>query len=200
MSMSRASRFWLILCGFVDFLRRNFRREESAERLFFAIVIRLRADSVPDESNRLLLSSITAVRLTPRRLSKGLIWQDRFRNPKSHINSWLPLSPKEDIALSAELRSMTVPAPTVQVLCGLAACEALAESFMAIFSSLGWKPKYITGYYYEAPDGIQLWYRDDLERQIADAIEKATSGRLKISTHKFSAGSDQLNLAIGRKR
>lgn len=122
------------------------------------------------------------------------------QSPESHVNSWLPLSPKEDIALSAELRSMTVPAPTVQVLCGLAACEALAESFMAIFSNLGWKPKYITGYSYEAPDGIQLWYRNDLERQIADAIEKATSGRLKISTHKFNAGVDQLNLAIGRKR
>lgn len=119
------------------------------------------------------------------------------RYQESH---WISLSSQESVELSAALRLMSVPSPDVNVLCALAACGDLAEAFMQVFDKVNWKPKLIAGYPYEAPNGIELWYRTDDERALADKIEMATKGRLNITTHRFDSRGDQLNLMIGRKR
>jgi hypothetical protein len=116
-------------------------------------------------------------------------------------NRWEPLSASESTALRSHLRGMPAPSQTFQVLCVLQGCGDLAESIRQAFQIPQWKVAIVPAYANETPHGIELWFRDDTARGIADALERATNGRLKISLRKFQQPDDhgQINLAIGHK-
>jgi hypothetical protein len=111
-------------------------------------------------------------------------------------NRWEPLSRDETKILHDQLSSMSIPKQKVQVLCALAGCGDLAESFRLVFKSLNWNATVTPTYADDTPEGLLLWYHDESARKIADAIEFATKGRLKVLTREFNA-DDQINLAIG---
>jgi len=117
------------------------------------------------------------------------------------INRWEPLSTSEQLKLKGEFERMPTPSATFQVLCPLAGCADLAESILGIFPLRNWKVAAGTAYWDGIPNGLELWGYDPRETaEVAEAISRATSGRIQPTTHSISEGGrDQLNLLIGRK-
>ncbi|SRR6266545_749041 len=118
------------------------------------------------------------------------------------INRWPPLTADEMSALVAQLREMTPQ--HVNVLCSLAACDDLAESFTRAIAIVKWKGVRHSAYFTDGINvGIEIWFVDDVAQKIANAIERATNNRLKITPHKRDATGrpfdEEINLVIGRK-
>jgi hypothetical protein len=126
-------------------------------------------------------------------------------------NLWEPLEPEEIVSIRSQLGGM--PPQTLNVLCSISNCTDLAQSIYDLIHGLNWKGAYQTQYI-PGIEGIQLnheiWsYNPNaaIARQIAQAIETGTKGRLKITEHQWGdpptnsppSATDQINLVLGRK-
>jgi hypothetical protein len=127
---------------------------------------------------------------------------------KYAANRWEPLTNDEAVALRAELKKL--PAARLSVLCAYAGCADLADSIFTVAHDLNWSGTFEGGYMTDGgiKPGIEIWsYRKtaDARNSIADAIERATKGRLKVSPHEWngqpmSEHESDVNLIIGRRR
>jgi hypothetical protein len=110
---------------------------------------------------------------------------------------WEPLTNAEITGLRSKLRNMPKP-QMLSIRCGESDCRELADSFMDLFSSLGWQPSYEDQpTAWKSPTGIAVLYKDGSYDSIADALETATEGRLKIDSQRYDPA--WLRLAIGKK-
>jgi hypothetical protein len=127
--------------------------------------------------------------------SSPAVGQNVATNPKDR---WDPLSPAEASSLRDALGSL--PKRTdLLVVCIAPNCQDLAESFMSTLYDAGWDPAGFSGNVYVTPVGIVIYQRDPKDRSLADAIEKATKGRLQVSV-KLTELPTHESLVIGMKR
>jgi hypothetical protein len=121
-------------------------------------------------------------------------------------NHWNPLSDQETIALRDELRKL---APErLNVLCAIPACADLAESIFDLTQSMQWSGTYASAYFMDngIQQGIEIWSYAGKEKErdgIAAALERATNGRLKISSHLWPGepspeNRNDINFVVGR--
>jgi hypothetical protein len=141
----------------------------------------------------------------------GMVVQKEVSGEKGNIptkpaNYWNPLSDQETVAVRDELRKL--PPEKLNVLCGIPACADLAESVFDLTESMQWTGTYSSAYFMDngIQQGIEIWAyaakqkeRDD----VAAAIEHATNGRLKISSHLWPGeptpeNRNDINLVLGR--
>lgn len=126
--------------------------------------------------------------------------------PTSH---WMALSDKEALALREEFRRLADE--KLSVLCAIPACSDLAESIFDVAHGLNWPGLYQSNYFMDSgiQPGIQIWSYARKEKQrdrIAAALERATGGRLKVSSHKWPDElpsveiQDDINLVVGRMK
>jgi hypothetical protein len=123
-------------------------------------------------------------------------------------NRWAPLTNDEAVALRAELKKL--PPARLSVLCAYAGCADLADSIFTVAHDLNWSGTFEGGYMTNGgiKPGIEIWsYRQtaDARNSIADAIERATRGRLKVSPHEWEGKpmpehESDINLIVGRRR
>jgi hypothetical protein len=121
-------------------------------------------------------------------------------------NHWKPLSDQEAIALRDELRRLSPE--KLDVLCGIPSCADLAESIFDVSQGMHWLGTYASSYFMDSGihQGIEIWPFTKKEKErdkIAAVIERATNGRLKISSHAWPGnpspeGENDINLVIGR--
>ena len=143
----------------------------------------------------------------------GMAFDDFIRPPTApslpaQSNRWEPLSPQEVTALRDGWRNL--PAQRLGVLCAIPACADLAESIYDVAKDLSWPALYSSTYFQDngIQAGLEIWSYPErvLNRdKIAVAIEHATKGRLKISSHMWPAAQslppdvlDGINIVIGR--
>jgi hypothetical protein len=136
----------------------------------------------------------------------------RLPRPQSQhqANRWEPLSTQETLALQEIWRGL--PPNQLHVLCAIPACADLAQSVYDAAKGLDWPAVYEGSYFTDENGihaGIEIWsYREQSEMRdkIANAMERATSGRLQISSHEYPnytpppSIAKQINLVIGRLR
>jgi hypothetical protein len=122
---------------------------------------------------------------------------------------WQPLSAQEALSLRDNWRGLEkLP---LGVLCAIPACIDLAESVFDTARGMDWPAKYFTSYFMDSgiQPGIEIWSYPEMAdkcNKIADTIEHATNGRLKISRHQWEAPlaplppdmANMINLVIGR--
>jgi hypothetical protein len=118
------------------------------------------------------------------------------------INRWPPLTTREVPGVIAQLRNLQPL--QVNVLCSLAACDDLAESFVRLFLEIGWKAARHSSYFSDGINtGIEVWSKAEDAQNLGTAIERGTGGRLKASFHKWEANTApeerEISLVIGRK-
>ena len=121
-------------------------------------------------------------------------------------NHWTPLSEKEETALREELRKM--PPEKLDVLCGIPACADLAEAIFDTTQGMKWTGAYSSSYFMDTGihPGIEIWSfakKQNERDRIVAAIERATNGRLKISSHTWPTNpqpesENDINLVVGR--
>jgi hypothetical protein len=127
--------------------------------------------------------------------------------PVRPANHWPPLSDKEATALREEFRRL--PLQKLSVLCGIASCADLAESIFDVSHGMNWQGSYASNYFMDngIQPGIEIWSYTKKEKErdnIAVAIERATNGRLKVSSHKWPVDmpspeiENDINLVVGR--
>lgn len=126
----------------------------------------------------------------------------------SSANRWEPLSLDETAALRAELKKF--PREKLSVLCAHAGCADIADSIFSVAHNLEWTGNLEGGYLTDSgiQPGIQIWsYQQKAiaRNNIADAIERATKSRLRISQREWEgqptpAYANDINLIIGRVR
>jgi hypothetical protein len=132
--------------------------------------------------------------------------KDARTKPAIAANRWEPLSSQEALALRDNWRNI---APVkLGVLCAIPACADLAESIYDTAHDLDWPAIYASTYMNDGiKTGVEIWsYPEviDTRNKLADAIEHATNGRLKISRHEWPAAPvaadilNGINLVIGR--
>jgi hypothetical protein len=127
-----------------------------------------------------------------------------------HISKrqWQPLSSQEAIALRANWRAFGPQ--HLGVLCAIPACADLAESIYDVAKDdLDWPAIYASTYFADTINsGIEIWSYHGavgMRDKIADSLEQATNGRLKISSHEWpnqtpptTEMANTINLVIGR--
>jgi hypothetical protein len=123
-------------------------------------------------------------------------------------NRWPALTSNESQSLRDEWRGL--PSRKLGILCGIPSCSDLAESLYDVARGLDWPAVYATTYFQDdgIHTGIEIWsYPERISDRdrIAIAIEHATKGRLKISTHEWPGQPGLasnilggINLVIGR--
>ncbi len=141
----------------------------------------------------------------------GMVVGEKLSNGSGSIalrpaNHWEPLSDQEAIALRDELRKL--PAEKLSVLCGIPACADLAESIFDLFQSMHWPGTYASSYFMDngIQQGIEIWSFPKKEKErdkVAAVIERATNGRLKISSHVWplepsTENASDINIVVGR--
>jgi hypothetical protein len=113
---------------------------------------------------------------------------------------WPALTDKEAALLRIELKSLPKP-PSIRVICADSDCRDFADSFFKLFHDLQWPvipPVYGAGIpSTKNPTGILVIQNDIDDRRLVDAIEKSTTGRLKITLQKDN--DPQVTIAIGAK-
>jgi hypothetical protein len=136
-------------------------------------------------------------------------------NDRTVADRWEPLSAEETLELRKEWRAL--PAEHLAVLCAIPACADLAESIYDLAKGLDWPAAYQASYMTDDTGihtGIEIWsYAPSASARdkIADAIEHATNGRLKISSHEYTWQdnaaiplpanlANSVNIIIGRRR
>lgn len=118
-------------------------------------------------------------------------------------NRYDPLTGPEQASFRSLVRD--IPAQPLAILCNHAGCNDLAESFSEAFHDLAWQARVEPGIDFgNTPRGISIWSDNTAARPLAEAIEKATNGRLKVSLFRRNPeGSANLNqeldLVLGRK-
>jgi hypothetical protein len=143
----------------------------------------------------------------------GMVFDDYLRTisngPPKNPNSWEPLSAREALALRDNWRNLEKL--KLGVLCAVPACVELAETIFDTAHGLDWPAVYATSYFMDngIQPGIEIWSYpavNDKRDKIADAIEHATNGRLRISRHQWEEPlmklppeiENGINLVIGR--
>jgi hypothetical protein len=136
--------------------------------------------------------------------SKLRVEQAKFH--EAARNRWEPLSDKETLALRSELRK--IPSERLSVLCGYAGCADLADSIFSSAHDLNWTGNYEGMYFSDSgiKIGIEIWSyskKAEARNKIAEAIERATNGRLKINQGAWPEPAppeqaEAINLVIGR--
>jgi hypothetical protein len=117
-------------------------------------------------------------------------------------NRYDPLTGSEQASFRSLIRD--IPAQPLAILCNHAGCNDLAESFSEAFHDLAWQVRVEPGIDFgNSPKGISIWSDNVAARPLAEAIEKATGGRLKVSLFRRNPeGSANLNheldLVLGR--
>lgn len=136
------------------------------------------------------------------------VWADeheaRLRAESSvQVNSpyrWPLLTPGETVALRAKFREIAPRA--VSVSCAEDDCGDLARNFRDIFSDLHWKVM-CCGYPFGGFDpGIHLWGDSPELKGLANGIEQATGGRLKVDMAEretWDVKKYPLQITIGSK-
>jgi hypothetical protein len=113
---------------------------------------------------------------------------------------WPLLSPEETVALRAKFREI---APnSVSVSCAEDDCGDLARNFRDIFSELHWKVMCCGHPFGGFDPGIHLWGETTELKGLANAIEQATGGRLKVEMAERETWDVQkypLQITIGSK-
>lgn len=118
-------------------------------------------------------------------------------------NRWPPLTASEAAGVQSRLRD--AKPLELSVLCSLAACDDLAESFLKLFDSIKWKTLRHSAYFSDGgiATGIEVWSKGDNAQALGFAIERGTDGRLKVSHHKWDPTArmtdQEVSLVIGRK-
>jgi hypothetical protein len=129
----------------------------------------------------------------------------RLRNTQANNeilkNRWQPLSAQEITSLRLKIRNLKKP-PALVVMCNDAGCFDLQQSFLAAVEGLDWN---------ERPDlmlvqpfrGIHISTAHQEYQELANAIEAATNGRLKVQFNHRTTGhvamDDEVHIAVGRK-
>lgn len=130
----------------------------------------------------------------------------------AQANRWEPLSPDETLALRKDWRAIS--AEHLGVLCAIPSCSDLAESIYDVAKGLDWPAIYASTYFSDdgIHPGIEIWSysgKAEIRDKIANSLEHATNGRLKISSHEWPWQGDQpinpsmgrtINLVVGRLR
>jgi len=92
---------------------------------------------------------------------------------------WKMLNSEEALALRSEIRGIEPEGEGMFILCAEADCNDLAKTFRDVFRDLNWTVK-CCNYIGTFDPGIHLWATDSRLQGIADKIELATKGRLKV--------------------
>jgi hypothetical protein len=123
-------------------------------------------------------------------------------------NRWEPLSTQEIISLRERWRGFE---PVhLGVLCAIPACADLAQSIFDVANDFSWPAVYSANYFSDGiHPGIEIysWKQNTtLRDKLANALEVATNGRLKLLSREWSGDppvtnppmSDNINIVIGR--
>jgi hypothetical protein len=121
---------------------------------------------------------------------------------------WEPLSAQETAALRAQWRNFSPE--HFSVLCAIPECTDLAESIYDVAHDLNWTGIYASAYFMDngIMPGIEILSyptKKATRNKIADSIERATNGRLKISSHEWDTApspenANDVNLIVGRMK
>lgn len=162
---------------------------------------------------RLLGAAAFGLLLVAGIFTAGMVVGEKFSEggtagPARPGNHWPPLSDKEAVALRDEFRKL--PSQKLTVLCAIPACADLAESIFDVSSGMKWPGTYASNYFQDdgIRPGIEIWsYPKRIKERdvIAAAIERATNGRLKISSQTWpldppNDAENDISLVIGRAR
>ncbi len=113
---------------------------------------------------------------------------------------WSMLTSDEAVSLREKLRA--IPPSAASISCAEDDCGDLARSLRDIFKGLHWSVM-CCGYPWGSFDpGIHLWAKDRELKEVADDIEQATSGRLKVemsARFTWDAQKFPLQITIGPK-
>ena len=110
---------------------------------------------------------------------------------------WVLLTSEEAAALRAELRE--IPMRHTDVLCNDGNCDDLARSLVEVFHDVGWGDGIVRRALGWNDDGLIIRPNDAIARSVADGIEKATHGRLKVQLRDKLSNDDGTTVAIGNK-
>jgi hypothetical protein len=91
---------------------------------------------------------------------------------------WPMLTSEETVALRTKIREINPR--SVSVSCAEDDCGDLARNFRDIFSGLHWEVMCCNYPFGEFDPGIHLWGENPELRRVAQDIEQATNGRLKV--------------------
>jgi hypothetical protein len=126
----------------------------------------------------------------------------RFSPPRtpsvSDKYAWEQLSINEALELRIALRDVTKPKGKFFIICLERDCRDLALSLVSAFDVVGWNPEGMFTGMFQNPVGITSFQQDINDHKLADALERATNGRLKI-TIKQSDFPNTDSLMIGIK-
>jgi hypothetical protein len=92
---------------------------------------------------------------------------------------WPPLTEEETLSIRLALKSFQKHT-SFRIICTDKDCKDLASSFVMLFHAIGWTVFADYNTDFNTPVGISLYQKDVTDHQLADIIEKATNGRLKI--------------------
>src|ERR1700733_2690331 len=117
-----------------------------------------------------------------------LLAEQTSTSSKYNANRWEPLSADETLALRSEFRSL--PKEKLSVLCAFAGCTDLADSIFTVVNDLSWTGFFEGGYMTDGGirQGIEIWSystKRTSREVVLNSIERATKGRLKISSHEW---------------
>jgi hypothetical protein len=108
---------------------------------------------------------------------------------------WPLLTPQETAALRAKFRE--IPATTAAIVCSEEQCADFARSFEDVFEGLGWKITCCNYSFSGFDPGIHLWGENQQLLGLANKIESATNGRLKVDfSERPPLDITQFNLQI----
>jgi hypothetical protein len=125
----------------------------------------------------------------------------RFSQQKGQAVSdkytWEPLSANEALEVRIALRDVTKPKGKFLVICVERDCRDLALSLVAAFDVVGWEPEGVFTGTFQTPIGITSFQQDINNHQLADALERATSSRLKVTIKPSGfPGTDSILVGI----
>jgi hypothetical protein len=113
---------------------------------------------------------------------------------------WQFLSAEEQASLRATIRD--IPPQPIAIFCNEADCDDLAKSFREVFRNLNWEVACCTFGFGGFDPGLRLWAKTSELKAIAEKIEAASKGRLKVDfTDKptYDPAKYPLQLFIGAK-
>lgn len=157
------------------------------------------------------LAAFVAVVLTRAFLAPYWVWADeheRRLSAEAKIQGtgdrspyhWPLLTPEETVALRAKIREIAPRA--VSVSCAEDDCGDLARGFRDIFDDLHWRVMCCGHPFGGFDPGIHLWGSNPELRGLANGIEEATHGRLKVDMadrETWDAQKYPLQITIGSK-
>jgi hypothetical protein len=116
------------------------------------------------------------------------------------INRWDPLTESEGARFSSILAKLPKPNKRLQVLCGSAGCNDLAQSIRIWANQAGWKVEIAVPIFGSSDVPFEFFFKEDADLAFPKALEDAARPRFQINYKKFDGNvDDQINLFIGNK-